>query len=507
VVTATIVDEYGNQVANDTDVQFAVFPAERGYMDPAWRNPLNGVATSTLHTGEYLFGAPYLTIKIKASRETHEALTEQHIDLIPGLPYSITFTASPPVVPVGGTGSEISALVVDCAGNAVQDGTGVTFTVNSLGTISPTTTTTRNGWAYTTFKPFCTVGTAVITATADSRSFTLMLTLEPGPADRISVGITPDTIQNCGGQAVIAATLYDRCNNLVKDGTTVTFGVVFDTVSVSPSPAHTINGQVTATVTALDRPLRTWPRSLEQIGVASGSAMAGFTNLWIVPGNPELVGVSADPGSIPINGDVNFYDVTIVARVADCSNTVVTDTTWVKLETDLGIFRDSGTRSVLQTTVSGLVTATLTSQSVAGTATITATADSAEGTTTVRFLPDEAYHVHVWGYPASIYADGTSTSLITAHVMDFWYNSVLDGITVTFMTNYGHFAETHDIFYTTTTTIEGFAFATLVAGTEPHTVLVQAVTHNHRIGRNYVYFIQPPVWGHVYLPIIKRSVP
>lgn len=507
VVTATVRDAFGNLVEDGTEVNFNVVEGERGDMYPRLTATVNGVATSTLRTKGYLFGPRVLHVYILARRETQEATDLITVDLEEGLPDTISLSSSPDVLQVGGFYAEIRAVVRDCGGNNVQDGTVVTFTVNGLGTFTtPSVVSTTNGVARTTFKSDCTMGTAVISATADSIVAITSLMLEPGPADLISVAApVPPSIRNCGGQAVIEAMVYDICGNLVKDGTPVQFASQYNYVRASPEMAYTRGGVVSTTVTSLDKLLTTWPVTLEQIDVVSPPAFPGFTNLNILPGLSEDVQITADPGQIPINGDVNFYDIIVVARVEDCSDTVVEDGTLVTLETDLGIFRESGMRTLPRWTVGGLVTGTLTSQSIAGTVTLTATADSVVTTTNVLFLPGEPWLVEVWGIPQTIYADGRSISQVSALVMDEFRNHVLDGVEIEFVTDYGHFYESMGTAYTTSTDINGYAFTRLVSDTVPRTALVRAiVVSNSRQGYSYVFFAELPEVRYIYLPIIMR---
>jgi uncharacterized repeat protein (TIGR01451 family) len=510
-VTATVEDEFGNAVEDGTEVQFQVVAAAKGYMSPEWVPTSGGVAVSTLHTGAYEFGERFLTVRVMARRQTQQVVTEEQVDLLPGLPDSIDLAASPEVISVGGDRSHISSFVSDCAGNPVDNGTVVTFTASALGIITPTVTTTVDGWAYADFKTLypthCTVGTAVITAMADSIVATVDVQLEPGPADHFgSVTLSPSgPMSNCGDTAVLESRVYDRCNNPVKDGTQVQFGVAFDMVSVLPNPARTVNGAISATVTTLNKPLLSWPLSHEQIGLASGSALPTFIDIWIEPGDPQFIELTADPESIPIQGVVHGYDIIVEAKVMDCSGSPVTDTTAVRLQTDNGLFRESGTWSVVRYTVGGVVTATLTSEERAGEVTITATADSVITTTTVFFEPGEPYHLDVYAIPFSIYADGRSTTMVTAEVSDFYYNAVGSGITVTFITDHGSWVESGDIYYTTTTRAGGLAFATLRSSTAHiGTVNIYAVTYNGRIGPGIVQFVAPPTVWYLYIPIAPK---
>ena len=507
VVTATIKDEFGNLVEDDTKTTFNVVQGARGIMYPKQALTLNGVVTSTVETKAYEFGERFLDVYILASREAVEAVWSQRIDLEEGLPAGVSFELVPETIGVNGKECRIYMTVTDCAGNGVQDGTVLTLTVDAMGTISPTVVTTLLGRARTTFWSKCTIGSSLVTASVDSLTFSTSVEIEPGPPDLILVDISPGTIRNCGGTAVVTATLWDVCGNLVKDGTPVLFSPQYYYVTTSPILGYTEGGMVTAEVTAGDKPLEAWPLSQEQIDVTSGSAMPGFTNLWIKPGLPETVTVSPDRDEILINGNVNDYNITVTVRVEDCSGTPVEDGTLVTLETDLGYFRETGMWNIAQPTVGGLVTATLTSESTAGEVTLAAEADSTVGTATVRFRPDQPWFLDVWGDPTTIPADGRSYSRITASVEDFWHNAVLDGVTVTLVTDYGYFAQSVDVEYTCFTDAEGKVFADLVADTIPRTALVRAIAYNDRQGYTYVFMTK--VIQQIYLPIVvsRRELP
>jgi len=506
VITAVIKDEFDNLVEDGTHVSFVVVPGERGDMYPREGRTVNGVVSSTLRTKAYLFGQRFLDVYITAGPIGYQVMRPHHIDLEVGLAAAVSFRATPSPAQAGGVPSQIEVRVRDCAGNSVQDGTAVTLT-SSLGTITPTVTTVANGLALATFYPGCTVGEAVLSATVDSRTFTGTLPIEPGTPYYVVADISPTTIPNCGGQAVVTATLRDVCNNLVKDGTPVQFASHYGYVSLSRYVAYSQRGVVTATVIA-DRSKkiepRDWPTGLEQIDITSPPALSDFVNLYIRPGAPQRITVLADPEEIPILGDVNGYNITIVAAVNDCSSTPVSDGTPVRLHTDKGIFLESASWYVDQTTVGGMVTVTLTSQSIAGRVNITATSGSAVGTAHVYFKPGDPWRISVWPYPATIYADGRSRSLITARVFDYYDNNVGAGVTVTFRTDFGHFLGTGDTCVATTNE-GGYAFCTLVSDTQPRTATVLVSTENFRQGYCYVFFVAPPELRYLYLPMILRN--
>ena len=505
VVTATILDEFGNLVEDGTEVNFNVVQGERGDAYPRLTSTVNGVATTLIRTKSYLFGQPYLDVYILARRESRRVDWQHRIALQVGLADSVTFRFTP-IPAASGPDSLVEARVRDCAGNNVVNGTVVTFTVGAGALISPTVTATDGGLAYTSLQPGCTVGPLDLSAEVDGRTFNTVVMVEPGIPDRVSLDISPADIMNCGGTAVVTGTVRDVCNNLVRDGTPVLLTPQYSMVSLSQYLVYTRNGIVTATVRAdqnkrIEPPY--WPTGLEQIIGTSGTAMPGFANLNVRPGAASIILVSVDPAEIPLNGDVNGYNITVVANVQDCSTTPVEDGTTVRLKTDKGLFVESGGWYVDQMTLNGLVTATLTSQSVAGTVVISATSGSAEGVANAYFKPGDPWLLEVWAYPPTIVAGGHTSTQVTARVFDEYHNDVGSGVTVTFVTDYGHFQDGNSM-YTTTTTLDGLAFAILTSDVAPHTALVRAITPNYRQGYTYVFFTEPPVYHYLNLPLISR---
>jgi hypothetical protein len=86
-----------------------------------------------------------------------------------------------------------------------------------------------------------------------------------------------------------------------------------------------------------------------------------------------------------------------------------------------------------------------------------------------------------------------------------YQNPVLEGVTMTFVTDYGYFVESADVTYETTTNAEGYAFANLVSDNVPRTALVRAIAYNSRQGYSYVFFTAPPELKYLYLPLVTRG--
>jgi uncharacterized repeat protein (TIGR01451 family) len=504
MVTATIQDEFGNPAEDGTAVYFDVIPATAG--DMVYRSMLtvNGVVTSVVRTKAYNLTPPYLEVVVSAGRISRRF----HVDLAAGPPEGVSFSMSPSALPACGGRAEVEALVTDCAGNRVKNGTPITFSVGSLATLVPETTSTNNGLAYTVLRSVGPAGSTVLSATVGSVTRTFVVVIDPAPADVIYMAISPNTIANCGGgTAVVTATLLDNCGNLVKDGTMVTFGPTYGYVGLSRGYGPTSHGVVTTTATANQRkPIASadWPLALEQIYAYSGSALQAFRNLWIRPGAPSQVAVSVDPEEIPILGDVNGYDIMVTADVMDCSGTPVEDGTLVTLRTNKGYFRESGQFWFEQATLGGLVVGTLTSREIAGDVFITATAGSVSGAAQAYFIPDDPAYVEVWAIPPAIAADGRSRTTVYVRVRDDFNNLVGPGITVTFTAARGQFVDGGNS-CTTNTTLDGLASCVLVSDTTPGTVIVIAETYNGVSGWFDLTFVEP---HYIYMPMLrKRFVP
>jgi PKD repeat protein len=97
----------------------------------------------------------------------------------PGAPYEITVTATPTEVDPGGGDSAITANVKDSEGNAVTNGTIVTFGTTS-GSLLATSVPTLGGFATTTLT-LSSEGSATVTAVCGSVSDTVIVTCPPVP--------------------------------------------------------------------------------------------------------------------------------------------------------------------------------------------------------------------------------------------------------------------------------------------------------------------------------------
>jgi len=127
---------------------------------------------------------------------------------------------------------------------------------------------------------------------------------------------------------------------------------------------------------------------------------------------------------------------------------------------------------VTTSTRNGVASTILRSSTTAGQYVVTATAGSIFQLASVEFIPGPAADVAgttLSANPTVINADGVSTSLITASVVDENNNPVADGTTVNFYTTAG------DLSSASSTTANGVATATLTSSTTNETATVTAI--------------------------------
>ena len=228
------------------------------------------------------------------------------------------------------------------------------------------------------------------------------------------------------------------------------------------SGTPTAIGVTTATITATN---------------ASGTCSA--TVKISVTGAPNVITLTATPSSITANGtSQSTITATVKDSVANGSNPVPNQT--VTFTTNLGTVTASAvTNSV------GVAVVNLTSGTIAGTATVTAVDGAATNTVSVVFTSGSvANTVTLTPSPATILADGISTSTVTALVKDIGNNPVA-GQTVTFSTTKGIVSTP------STTNASGIATATVTSGISAGTATVTAVAGT-KSGFTTITFVAGP---------------
>jgi parallel beta-helix repeat protein len=232
-LTATVTDQYGNPVADGVTVSFT---ASLGNLVPATATTVGGVATATLSST--VSGVAMVTATVGNLSATIP------VTFIPGAPFTLTLTAVPDTLSVDAS-STLTATATDQYGNAVADGTTISFTT-SLGALSSGTANTSGGDAVVTLTSM-TPGVATVTATAGSLSATALVTFTPGAPFTVTLVAVPDTVL-VGNASALTATVTDQYGNPVADGATVSFTASLG--DVEPATATTAGGVATATLSS-----------------------------------------------------------------------------------------------------------------------------------------------------------------------------------------------------------------------------------------------------------------
>ncbi len=184
--------------------------------------------------------------------------------------------------------------------------------------------------------------------------------------------------------------------------------------------------------------------------------------------DPYSLTLTATPATLTADGQSSCE---IEAVVFDVRGNEVTTPTVVRFATTAGTLLQTS-----KTTQDGKTTVTLTSPDFVSEATVTATVGTeVKDEITVTFVagPPAAQYSTVSANPASMSADGKSTSQIQARVSDANGNTVADGTLIVFDSSGSGVLSSR-----TATTSNGTASVDYTAGTIPGTVTVTAKTGN-----------------------------
>lgn len=250
-VTVTVADQWGNPVADGTEVALAttygLYFAESG--DTTYRTTtIGGLATATLVAGPSS-GTSETTIACSGS--VCSGWTQVGVTT-PGPAATLVLEAAPTTIVVGSGTSTLTATVRDCAANPVADGTSVNFSVAPpLGTIAPNPASTTAGIATAVFSAGLSPGTAVVSATVDGVVATTTLHLVVGQAYTVVLRAVPSTLVADGvSTATLTVTATDPYGNPVADGTVVDFEMAPSLGTIAPDTTTTTGGTATAVFTA-----------------------------------------------------------------------------------------------------------------------------------------------------------------------------------------------------------------------------------------------------------------
>ncbi len=332
---------------------------------------------------------------------------------------TIAVTLSPATIAADGTSTTTATATVTANGTAVAGDT-ITFTSTDTGETIGSVVNNGNGTYSATIKSSTKAGTATITATDTSASPSLTgqatLTQTAGTAAKVVLSLSPASIAANGTSTSTAtATVTDASLNPVT-GNTVAFtssdaGEKIGTVS--PNANGTYSATITSS-TALGAPTITATDS------SVSPSITGQATLTQTAGPAAKVTVSLSPASIVANGTSTS---TVTATVTDAQGRTLGSDKVVFTANDAGD-KVGGVTANSNGTYTATITASKTAHAVTITATDSSVTPSITGQATLTQTTGVAAKIAVALSPASIAANGTSTSAVTATATDAQANPV-----------------------------------------------------------------------------------
>ncbi|MHB1770801.1 MAG: beta strand repeat-containing protein [Acidimicrobiales bacterium] len=381
----------------------------------------------------------------------------------------LTVTASPSSI-TSSTSSTSTITVQDNNGGTPVAGDQVLFAVTgtNCGTVSPTTAVTNStGSATTTYTASTTSGSCTVTATEADYAYTSSTVItQTGPPNTVTVTTSaPSVAANGAGAASITAAVTSPAGLAVANDT-VTF-------SVAPSPAGSC-GTVSPTTATTNAS-----------GIVAVSYLSSSTSGFCAITATEAATGGSGTGQIIQTSSPNPGYTVLTTNTASVTPAVAGSTVTVTASLSSGVanspveFTTSGastcgaftnTGAVL-TNASGVATDTYTAANTATPCVVTATDANSANSGNSTILQAAADNVAVSLNPASIPANGSSFTAVTASVTTATGAPVANSV-VTFSStdSGGRFLST-----TATTTSSGVATDDYISSTTPGFPSITAV--------------------------------
>jgi len=363
---------------------------------------------------------------------------------------------------IAGQSINLAAFVTDNSGKGVS-GVPVTFSTYAASTTevtggsftATTVTTDALGVARTIFTTSTTQGTQTIKATSPGligSGTTYKITTVWGPAARLVVTASPDSIPAVGGSSTITAMLVDANGNTRKvAGVSVAFGTTAGQLSATSATTGS-DGKASVVLSATS----TTTAGTTALVTATAAGLTGSVQVSFTTGPIASVSVSVSPSSIRI-----LEEATVTATVKDANGNPIQGATVTFTITITGGFvtyQPTMKPSSVVTGPDGTATSKFVASIEAGTATVTAAAGGFTATTgTITVSGGTPVQLEGSATQTTIPADGTSTTTITFTLKDKYGNTVLPSaaIPVTITTTAGTLSSTTDTISTATGSTSG----------------------------------------------------
>lgn len=385
---------------------------------------------------------------------------------------SIALAADPLFIPADGVSSSlITATLKDSKGSPVAVGTSATFTTthgtfsNTLQTIS-VSTSDSSGIIKVSLIAATTNDIADVVCTSSGISQTISIGIGSSIGG-ITLSATPGKIPADGiSSSAIGARIVDTNNVLIGAGIPVTFETTLGTFSNGSKKIEVITT------------IGDWINTSENVsvsliaGTASGTALVSCKSGSVTQAIKVEIGdkpaatikLTADPEQIPADGKSSSI---ITATVTDNGGTPIANGAAISFSTTLGKFSNGLTTiAEIVSNGAGSVKVSLMSGTVSGIATVVCSSSGVTQAISVEIgntLTPQVAGITLAANPTKIPADGLSSSLIKAVLVDGGGSPALNGTSVTFTTTLGLFSNNTTTISVTVSNGQGSVSVSLIS--------------------------------------------
>lgn len=355
--------------------------------------------------------------------------TTQSVYLAPGPPTHLSLQANPASITAdGASNSTITLLVLDEYDNRVDATVPVTITTSRgklAGGAAAYTETTNDGEVQIPLTSITQAGTASISASAWGLNTATSVDFVPGPPAQITLDTNPLNIPGDGtSTTVLMALVRDTFGNPVNTPVAVTFAAGSGTL-LPDNGGSTINGVITRTLRS-STILGAVPLTATAAGL--GPPAIGSVNFTVGP--PHTADVSLSPTSPITAGTPATLTVTVrdsVGHVVPGVAITVTSGLGTITPNSTGITDENGQ---LQRTL----LSTRTGPDMISISSTRGVLDVSGGS--LSFKPDLPVQAVLTAYPTQLFANGTTTAVVTATLKD-QYGNVVPGVVPNFTNTLG----------------------------------------------------------------------
>ncbi|MCB1058643.1 MAG: Ig-like domain-containing protein [Calditrichaeota bacterium] len=320
----------------------------------------------------------------------------------------------------GASTTQIRARVRNEQNNPVG-GVEVTFSTTRGVITSPAITDAQSGTALATLTSTDVIGTAMVIAQYNDNSDTVLVEfLQPYAASSVQVNTSLSTMTAGMDTSVISARVMDENGQTLRSNVLVTFSA--SSGSFSAQAVTTENGIATTQYRA---PVTSGAVTI----TASTGTVTGNTTIAVSPGALASLTVSTDSDSLWAD---NASETTVRALARDTYGNPATPGTIVGFSSVNGDVTESAS-----TDASGYATAVFRAGLNPGNATVTASNNEINGSASVFLQMTTPSHMSMTITPRQLVADGQSTALLRAQVLDSQNRPVSNGTVVTFTSESG----------------------------------------------------------------------